>query len=154
MFVPLSRRRKTPRPTSAATLFETVPPGRIAALAIVGCAAHMACADGSAQPSERAALLAFLRRHGLLTVHGRRTLLGEYDSIAGRPRDTGSHWSNALDRLEALTGMRGAELAATAAAVVAAADGITWPQEIALLRAIRDRLGLGSGSAQLPPQPA
>jgi tellurite resistance protein len=38
--------------------------------------------------------------------------------------------------------MPGAPLVAHAAAHVALADGVTWPQEIALLEVIRDRVGL------------
>jgi tellurite resistance protein len=116
------------------------PPGRAATLAIIRCAAHMACADGQPESVERSALLAFLRRHGLLALHG-RSVVGLYDRITGS-----SHRAaiDSLDELDPLIGTHAATLAATAAAHVALADGVTRPQELTLLRAIRDRLGIGS----------
>lgn len=49
----------------------------------------------------------------------------------------------AADGLRAVAGQHGATYVAQAAAHVALADGVTWPQEIALLEVIRDRVGLG-----------
>jgi tellurite resistance protein len=49
----------------------------------------------------------------------------------------------AADQLSAVAGTHAAPLVAHAAAYVALADGITWPQEIALLEVIRNRIGLG-----------
>ncbi|HSU06055.1 MAG TPA: TerB family tellurite resistance protein [Acetobacteraceae bacterium] len=123
------------------------PPSRAATLAIISCGAHMACADGQPQPAERSALLAFLRRHDLLALYGRRTIMGLYDRIAGSSRRAVLCWRDALDELDPLIGTHSATLAATAAAHVALADGITLPQELALLRAIRDRLRIGSSPA-------
>ena len=115
-------------------------PSRATADAIVATAAAMACADGRAEPVERAALHVFLRRHGFLILHG-RDLLATYDEAVSRtPR-------GAVARLQSLAGTHAGVLAATAAAHVAIADGVTWPQEIALLRMIRDRLGVGAGGA-------
>jgi len=122
-------------------------PSRATADAIVTAAAAMACADGRAEPAERAALHAFLRRHGFLILHG-RDLLTTYDEAVSRAkRDTAPDPTATVARLQPLAGTHAAVLAATAAAHVAVADGVTWPQEIALLRMIRDRLGVGAGGA-------
>ena len=107
----------------------------------VGAAALMACADGQATRSERIALTAFLRRHGLLSLHGRRSLLATYDSAVSRPASL-SDWDATLESLGMLAGTHGATLAATAAVHVAMADGVAWPQEVALLHAMHDRLGI------------
>ena len=49
-----------------------------------------------------------------------------------------------MSPLRTLAGTHGAVLAAMAAAHVAMADGVTWPQEIALLRVLHDRLGMSA----------
>jgi tellurite resistance protein len=122
-------------------------PSRATAEAIVTAAAAMACADGRAEPAERAALHAFLRRHGFPILHG-RDLLRTYDEAVSRtPRDTAPDLSATVAKLRPLAGSHAGVLAATAAAHVAVADGVTWPQEIALLRVIRDRLGVSAGGA-------
>jgi tellurite resistance protein len=122
-------------------------PSRATAEAIVTAAAAMACADGRAEPAERAALHAFLRRHGFLILHG-RDLLTTYDEAVSRTkRGAAPDPTATVARLQPLAGTRAGVLAATAAAHVAVADGVTWPQEIALLRMIRDRLGVGAGGA-------
>lgn len=119
-------------------------PSRATADAIVATAAAMACADGRPEPAERAALHAFLRRHGFLILHG-RDLLATYDEAVSRtPRGAVPDPSATVARLQPLAGTHAGVLAATAAAHVAIADGVTWPQEIALLRVIRDRLGVGA----------
>jgi tellurite resistance protein len=110
--------------------------------AVISAAALMASADGQATPTERTALIAFLRQHGLLVLHGRRSLVATYDSAVLRP-DPLSDLDEALNPLRPLVGTHGAVLAAMAAAHVAMADGVTWPQEIALLRVMQDRLGIG-----------
>jgi tellurite resistance protein len=122
-------------------------PSRAAANAIVATAAAMACADGRPEPAERAALHAFLRRHGFLILHG-RDLLTTYDEAVSRmPRGAAPDPSATAARLQPLAGTHAGALAATAAAHVAVADGVTWPQEIALLRVIRDRLGVSTRGA-------
>ena len=110
--------------------------------AVISAAALMANVDGQATPPERTALIAFLRQHGLLALHGRRSLLATYDGAVSRPGPL-FDLDEALNPLRALVGTHGAVLAATAAAHVAIADGVTWPQEIALLRVMHDRLGIG-----------
>ena len=72
-------------------------------------------------------------------------LLATYDEAVSAPRRGGVPSSATVARLQSLAGTHAGALAATAAAHVAVADGITWPQEIALLRMIRDRLGVGAG---------
>src|SRR4051794_6948743 len=101
--------------------------------AVISAAALMANVDGQATPAERTALIAFLRQHGLLALHGRRPLLQTYDNAVTRPGAL-SDLDAALNPLHALIGKHGAVLAAMAAAHVALADGVTWPQEITLLR--------------------
>ncbi|MBN9560660.1 MAG: TerB family tellurite resistance protein [Alphaproteobacteria bacterium] len=120
-------------------------PSRATAEAIVATAAAMACADGQAEPAERAALHAFLRRHGFLILHGRDLLTAYDDAVSRTPRGTTPDPSPTVARLQPLAGTHAGMLAATAAAHVAVADGVTWPQEIALLRVIRDRLGISAG---------
>jgi tellurite resistance protein len=116
-------------------------PRRDTVNAVIGAAALMASVDGQATHAERAALIAFLRQHGLLAHHGRRALLAAYDSAVSRPEPL-SDWDAALQPLDTLAGTHGAMLAATAAARVAMADGVTWPQEIALLHVMHERLGI------------
>jgi tellurite resistance protein len=122
-------------------------PSRATADAIVATAAAMACADGRAEPAERAALHIFLRRHGFLILHGRELLTTYDEAVSRTKRGTTPDPSATVARLQPLAGTRAGVLAATAAAHVAVADGVTWPQEIALLRMIRDRLGVGAGGA-------
>lgn len=120
-------------------------PSRATADAIVATAAAMACADGQAEPAERAALHAFLRRHGFLILHGRDLLTAYDEAVSHTPRGTAPDLSVTIARLQPLAGTHAGMLAATAAAHLAVADGVTWPQEIALLRVIRDRVGVSAG---------
>jgi tellurite resistance protein len=136
--VPISFRGRQPGAMTYAVIER---PCRDTVDIVVGAAALMACADGQAAPSERTALIAFLRRHGLLALHGRRPLLATYDSAVLRPVSL-SDWDAALQPLGMLAGTHGATLATTAAAHIAMADGVTWPQEVALLHVMLDRLGL------------
>jgi len=143
----VSHRAKNRRPARRPRWSVVERPSRATAETIVATAAAMACADGRAEPAERAALHAFLRRHGFLILHG-RDLLTTYDEAVSRTKRGGvADPSATVDRLQSLAGTHAGVLAATAAAHVAVADGITWPQEIALLRVIRDRLGVGAGGA-------
>jgi len=112
---------------------------------VVGAAALMACADGQATQSERTALIGFLRQHGLLSLHGSRPLLATYDDAIARPTSL-SDWDTALQPLGTLAGTHGSMLAAAAAAHIAMADGVAWPQEIALLHVMHDRLGIRARS--------
>ena len=115
--------------------------------AILLAAGAIARADGAADPREGRALLAFLREHGILARHGRAAISAAYEArIAGRRRSL----ADAADELAALGGLAGtaaAPLIAAAAAHVARADGVAWPQEVALLAVIRDRLGIRAGRA-------
>src|SRR3954467_4604123 len=101
-------------------------PRRDSVDALIRVAALMANVDGQATPPERTALIAFLRQHGLLALHGRRSLLETYDGAVSRPGPL-FDLDEALNPLRALVGTHGAVLAATAAAHVAIADGVTWP---------------------------
>jgi tellurite resistance protein len=135
--LPISHPGRRPGTTTYAVIER---PCRDTVHTVVDAAAMMACADGHATQMERTALIAFLREHGLLSLHGRRPLLATYDGAVSRPGTT--DWDAALQPLGALTGTYGAMLAATAAAQVATADGVTWPQEVALLHVMHDRLGI------------
>lgn len=109
--------------------------------AVVTAAAIVACADGDVGLDERRSLLRFLSRQGALARYGRSATLAAFacavDEISVQPS------YDPADRLRAVAGQPGARLVAQAAALVMLADGITWPQEIAMLEIIRDRVGLG-----------
>jgi tellurite resistance protein len=124
-------------------------PARKTSERIVGVAALMARIDGQAHPAKRAALLSFLRQHELLERSDWRALLRGYDLAVSRPHHTiPEDWSEIANELSGLVGTPDAMLAATAAAHIAVADGIVWPREMALLRAICDRLCLDASAAQ------
>jgi tellurite resistance protein len=124
-------------------------PARKTSGRIVGVAALMARIDGQADPAERAALLIFLRQHELLERSDWPALLRAYDLAVSRPHHTiPEDWSEMTDELLGLVRTPDAMLAATAAANVAVADGMVWPREMALLRAICDRLCLDASAAQ------
>lgn len=128
------------------TLPVTIHPGRATLHAMVTAAAMIACADGHVARSERRSLLRFLSHHGVLARHGRAASLAAFEQAIRDTEDLGPH--AAADRLRAIAGLPGAPLVAQAAAHVALADGVTWPQEIALLEVIRDRVGLPAGPAR------
>ena len=120
-------------------------PARCTVDAIISAAALMAYADGNTVIQERIALTAVLRNHGLLDLHGEQALLSTYDeAIAHRHAD--GEWDTAFEHLAALAGNHGAIIAGVTAAHVAVADGVLWPQEVALLRILRDRLGISTRS--------
>ncbi len=123
----------------------TVQPGLATVQAMVMAAAMMACADGHVAKEERRSLIRFLRHHGVLERYGRAECLASFDRAV---RDTGrfnlEEACDAADRLHSIAGTASAWLVAHAAAHVALADGITWPQEMALLQVIRDRVGVSA----------
>ena len=140
---PLFRTRSR-RPRKGFVLVERPTPEVIAGLAAAG--AIMARADGQIDPAERSAWLAFLREQGLLAHSSRREVLASFDEAA-RKLDSQplAELCTAAERLAALAGTRSARLIGMAASRVAMADGIAWPQEIAMLQVIRDKLGLSQG---------
>jgi tellurite resistance protein len=118
-------------------------PARCTVDAIIRAAALMACADGKPVAQERTTLAGVLRNHGLLELHGEQALLSTYDEAISH-RHTDGEWDAAFEHLAALAGNHGAVIAGVTVAHVAVADGVLWPQEVALLRILRDRLGIGT----------
>jgi tellurite resistance protein len=112
---------------------------------IATAAALMARADGSADETERRALLRFLRGHDLLRHFGRRTWMSAYADALHRETTADAE----LDFLAAQSGQAAAPLIAAAAASVALADGHAHPAELSLLRALAERLHLIGLSGQL-----
>jgi tellurite resistance protein len=112
--------------------------------AMASACAMIACADGNVANRERRGFLRFLRHHGVLERYGRASCITAFNEAL---RDASSltldEVCHAADQFSAVAGTHGAPLVAHAATYVALADGITWPQEIALLEVIRNRLGLG-----------
>jgi tellurite resistance protein len=118
-------------------------PSRRVLKSIIHAGALVALADGTVDAAERRALLTFLRRNGLLARYGRRETLGLLDnattlSSAARLEAL----CDAADALRPLAGSPASSLIARAARRVMLADGIAWPQEVAMLRIIKNRLGL------------
>jgi len=112
---------------------------------IIHAGALIALADGVVHPSERQALIGFLRSNGLLGRYGRGAAVGRFNETTGRlPADLAA----LCDAADALRPLAGSSLAVTlimqAARWVMAADHTAWPQEVALVRVIDDRLGLPS----------
>ncbi|HJS86693.1 MAG TPA: TerB family tellurite resistance protein [Acetobacteraceae bacterium] len=112
-------------------------------LAIVTAAAVVACADGVVRPAERRGLVAFLHARNLLPWFGPRSILDAFNTRAGHLRagPEAALWA-AVNGLRSLTPREEAALVASAAAHVAVADGGACPREMAVLGAIRQRLGL------------
>jgi tellurite resistance protein len=111
---------------------------------VVRAGALVALADGVVDPAERRTLLRCLRRNGLLARYGRRAALALLEQASNRP--SGEQLSALCDEADALRPLsRTADspLIAQVARQVMLADGIAWPQEVAMLRIIEDRLGLG-----------
>lgn len=112
--------------------------------AVASACAMIACADGNVANKERRSFLRFLHHHGVLERYGRAPCIAAFNEAL---RDASSltldEICDAADQFSAIAGTQGAPLVAHAAAHVALADGITWPQEVALLEVIRNRLGLG-----------
>jgi tellurite resistance protein len=119
-------------------------PSHATVQAVATACAMIACADGDVATKERRSFLRFLHRHGVLERFGRGPCLAAFNAAL---HDTSSltldEICDATDQFSAVAGTHGAPLVAHAAAYVALADGVTWPQEIALLEVIRNRLGLG-----------
>ncbi len=110
---------------------------------MVHASALVALADGVVDPAERRALMRCLRRNGLLARYGRRAALELLEQAANRPSgDRLSALCDAADALRPLSRTADSPLIAQAARQVMLADGIAWPQEVAMLRIIEDRLGL------------
>jgi tellurite resistance protein len=112
--------------------------------AVATACAMIAYADGDVTNKERRSFLRFLHQHGVLERYGRAPCIAAFDQAV---RDvsllTLDQICDAADQFSAVCGTHGAPMVAHAAAYVALADGITWPQEIALLEVIRNRIGLG-----------
>lgn len=141
MVYPLIVRRRRP-----CSRFELVhQPGPMTMEALARAAGLMACADQRAEPAERAAFLSFLRRRGL-PPDRRQVVLEEYDRsvrmMSSRPLP---ELCQASRRFRRFAGAASATLIADAAAHIAAADGVASPEELVLLRAIREYLALGAG---------
>jgi tellurite resistance protein len=119
-------------------------PSRATIQAVVTAGAMIACADGHVANKERRSFLHFLHHHGVLERYGRAPYIAAFNAAV---RDasllTLDEICSAADQFSAVAGTHGAPLVAHAAAYVALADGTTWPQEIALLEVIRNRIGLG-----------
>jgi tellurite resistance protein len=112
-------------------------------LAIVTAAAVVACADGVVRPAERRGFMVFLHARNLLPWFGPRSILEAFDTRADHLR-SGSDaalWA-AVNGLRSLIHQEQAALVAGAAGQVAIADGLACPCEMAVLRAICQRLGL------------
>jgi tellurite resistance protein len=110
---------------------------------IVRAGALVALADGVVDPAERRALLRYLRRTGLLARYGRRAALGLLEQASNRPPgERLSTLCDAADTLRPLSRTAASSLIADAARQVMLADGVAWPQEVAMVRIIEDRLGL------------
>ena len=120
-------------------------PNRETAAGLVMAGTIMARADGHVARAERLSWLVFLRRHGFLAGFGRSVMSGRFDQAVAHLE---GHSLDALcaeaDQLSRLAGTAGARLVAMAAGYVAVADGIAWPQEIAVLQVVRERLGLSA----------
>lgn len=119
-------------------------PSRPTVRAIALASALIAGADGHVGEKERRTFLRFLRHCRALQRYGRAPCAAAFDEAV-----LSTAWykldeiCSATDDLRSVAGTHGAPFVAQAAALVALADGITWPQEIALLAVIRDRVGLG-----------
>lgn len=120
----------------------TLHPGPETVQAIVTAAALIACADGHVATRERRSLLRFLRHHGVLARYGRAASLAAFErAVCDLAAMTPQQAAEVAGDLRAVAGKPAAGLVAQVAAHVALADGVTWPQEIALLEVIRDRVG-------------
>jgi len=108
---------------------------------VVRAGALVALADGVVDSAERRALLRCLRRNGLLARYGRRAALALLEQASNRPQL--SALCDEADALRPLSRTADSLLIAQVARQVMLADGIAWPQEVAMLRVIEDRLGLG-----------
>lgn len=118
-------------------------PSRTTVQAMATACAVIACADGHVGMKERRTFLGSLRRCGALERYGRTESVAAFDNAVHDAASlTLDEICSVLDNLRAVAGTHGAPLVAQAAAHVALADGVTWPQEIALLAVIRDRVGL------------
>jgi tellurite resistance protein len=119
--------------------------------AIVAAAATMALADGRVEQSERRGLLVFLKQNHMLLALGREDINQRFAQEVGRAVNLATDHQDVLSRLRPLAGTEAARLVATAAAYVAAADGIIHPTESELLQSLREALGLAeSGDAVQP----
>jgi|tagenome__1003787_1003787.scaffolds.fasta_scaffold18052946_1 tellurite resistance protein len=133
-------------PSRTAVVFQ---PSRTTVQAMVMACALIACADGHVGLKERRTFLRFLRHCGALQRYGRAQSAAAFDTAAHEASSlTLDEICTAADDLRSVAGSHGAPLVAQAAAHVALADGVTWPQEIALLAVIRDRIGLGNPSGR------
>jgi len=127
-------------PTTYGTIEQPV---RCTVDAIIRGAALMAWADGKPVAEERITLAAVLRDHGILELHGEQALLSSYDEAISQ-RHVNGEWDAAFEHLATLAGNHGAVIAGMTAAHVAVADGVLWPTEVALLRILRERLGIST----------
>jgi tellurite resistance protein len=120
-------------------------PSRRTVDGMVKAASIIACADGRLDAAERRSLIALLRRHGALAEFGRRPLLDAFDQAVARPEHADlAALCVVADGLRPLANTPAAQLIAMTAVDIAMADGVTWPQEMAMLQVIRDRLGLAA----------
>jgi tellurite resistance protein len=121
-------------------------PGRQALSSIIHAGALVALADGAVGAAERQALLAFLRRNGLLARYGRRATLLLLEHATTLPSAARlAALCDAADALRPIAGSPVSSLVASAARQVMLADGVAWPQEVAMVRVIEARLGLSQG---------
>ncbi|MBN8929291.1 MAG: hypothetical protein BGO51_27870 [Rhodospirillales bacterium 69-11] len=127
-------RRRTPTGTTATVPHVTLHPSAATVQAAIIAAALVARADGHVAARERRSLLRLLRHHGVLARWGRTAPMALFDQAVQAAPD-------AIPLLDAVAGRPCAHLVTQAATHVALADGVTWPQEIALIESIRDRLG-------------
>jgi tellurite resistance protein len=128
------------RRATSFVLVERVGPRTVERL--IAAAAWMAVADGRADPAEREELMAFIRQRGLLGVFGRQATLDRFARVLGRAEPP------ALAALRPLAGTAAARLVEAAALRVAAADGMIVPAELALLRRLREALGIPTIAAE------
>jgi tellurite resistance protein len=110
--------------------------------AIAAAAALVALSDGAVHRRERRAWLRVLRRQDLLVRVGRGAarLAFERQLAAATPDPAGL--CEAAECLRKLAGTPLAPLAAAAAAETVLADGIAWPQELAMMQVVLERLEL------------
>ncbi|WP_159013261.1 hypothetical protein [Acidisoma sp. S159] len=108
---------------------------------LVRTAALMACADGLPKMIERHALLAFLYRQDVVEARCKDPILAVYDQAVAGLQAGLQPKANELGLLRlAADDHHAAVIIAMAAAHVAASDGVVQPQEIVMLRLIRNQL--------------
>jgi tellurite resistance protein len=111
--------------------------------AVAAAAALVALSDGVVHRRERRAWLRVLRRQDLLAQVGRRAACAAFErQLAAATPSNRAELRDAAECLRVLAGTPLAPLAAAAAAETVLADGVAWPQELAMMEVVLDRLEL------------